>query len=160
MRDYARKERNARLAEALSGDLSQAEQAERRERFAGIVRIERGPAAYRVTFPRLSVVEKGTPEAREAWDQARLPMQDVKSIPGRKWDAVQGAWIIPLSEAGSVEYLASEYGAEIEELALAAGFSAEAAARIRELEEQLAIRERYIEGLEQELEQHAECKVA
>lgn len=130
MRDYARADRERRIGE--DGAATAAADAERRERVAGIVRIERGPAAFRVTFPKIASTERGTPEARQAWDEARRPMADVKAIIGRKWDAVQGAWIVPLDMAASVEGLALDYGATIEEAT--ADVPAELTARIAELE--------------------------
>ncbi len=145
MRDYAAAERRRNNG---AGD-SDAVAQERAERMAGVIRIERGPAAFRVTFPKLATVERGTDEARAAWHEARRPMADVKAIIGRKWDAVQGAWIIPLDMAASVECLALDYGADIEELAVAAGYPADAAARIAELERQLAeLEQAYAEALQ------------
>lgn len=141
MRDYARAEaRNhpSAGAQALLDKAAANADAERAERLAGIVRIERGPAAFRVTFPKLADTAKGSPEAKAAWDQARRPMADVKAIPGRRFDSMQAAWIVPLSESARIEGLALDYCAEIEELALAAGYDAQAAARIAELERQLA----------------------
>lgn len=138
MRDYAAAERRADDARAiLAGGTDAAVAAERAERYAGVVKIERGPAAFRVTFPQLSAHAKGTPEARAAWENARQPMADVKAIMGRKWDAVQGAWIVPLDMAQSVECLALDYGAMIEEAT--ADIPAELAARIAELEHRVAV---------------------
>ena len=135
MKDYAAAERRADDARAiLAGGTDAAVSAERAERYAGVVKIERGPAAFRVTFPQLAAHERGSAEAKAAWDTARQPMADVKAIMGRKWDAVQGAWIVPLDMVQSVECLALDYGATIEELAIAAGYPADAAARIAELE--------------------------
>jgi len=132
MRDYAAAERRAEdVRKALYGQPDAAVRAERAERYAGVVKIERGPAAFRVTFPQLTAHAKGTPEARTAWDTAKPAMADVKAIIGRKWDAVQGAWIVPLDMAQSVECLALDYGATIED---AAAVPAELAARIAELE--------------------------
>jgi len=132
MKDYAAAERRADDARAiLAGGTDAALTAERAERYAGAVRIERGPAAFRVTFPMLTAHAKGTPEAKAAWENAKRPMQDVKAIIGRKWDPVQGAWIVPLDMAQSVECLALDYGATIED---AAAVPAELAARIAELE--------------------------
>jgi len=138
MRDYAAAERRADDARAiLAGGTDAALAAERAERYAGVVKIERGPAAFRVTFPQLSAHAKGTPEARAAWDTAKPAMADVKAIIGRKWDAVQGAWIVPLDMAQSVECLALDYGATIEDAA--ADVPAELAARIAELEHRVAV---------------------
>lgn len=123
MRDYATAERQHRgPSPALAAHADAAEQAERAERYAGVLKIERGPAAFRVTFPQIAATEKGTPEARAAWDAARRPMADVKAIEGRRFDAMQAAWIVPASRADAIECLALDYGATIEELATAAGF--------------------------------------
>lgn len=136
MRDYAAAERRHRQAEdAPNTDALAAEQA---ERWADVIRIERGPAAFRVTFPKLSAAEKGSEASRAAWHEARRPMADVKAIMGRKYDAVQAAWIVPLDQRASIEALALDYSAEIHDLAVAAGYPAEAVARIAELERQLA----------------------
>lgn len=132
MRDYAAAERRHRMAEdAPNVDALAAEQA---ERYAGVVRIERGPAAFRITFPQLSGAERGTPAAGAAWDTARRPMADVKAIPGRKYDSVQAAWVVPLDQAASVELLSVDYSAPIESVAV----DDASAARIAELEAQLA----------------------
>ncbi len=134
MRDYAAAERRHRMAEEAPN--TDALAAERSERWAGVIRIERGPAAFRITFPKLTAAERGTPEARAAWHEARRPMADVKAIIGRRFDAVQGAWIVPLDMAQSVECLALDYGATIEEAA--ADIPAELAARVAELERRVA----------------------
>ena len=145
MRDYRKGE--ARYAQpspavaALLGDAEATADAERAARYAGVVRIERGPAAFRVTFPKLGAAERGTDAARAAWDEARRPMADVKSIPGRRFDSLQAAWIVPLDQAATIEILADEYAAHIEDVALAAGLDADAAARIADLERQLSILE-------------------
>lgn len=147
MKDYAATERRHRMAEDAPNDDALA--AEQAERWAGVIRIERGPAAYRVTFPKLTAAERGTPEAKAAWHEARRPMADVKAIMGRKFDGVQGAWIVPLDQRASIEALALDYAASIEELAIAAGYPAEAAARIAELERQLAeVEAAYAEALQ------------
>ena len=136
MKDYAAAERRADDARAiLAGGTDAAVTAERAERYAGAVRIERGPAAFRVTFPQLSAHAKGTPEARAAWDTAKPAIADVKAIMGRKWDAVQGAWIVPLDMAQSIECLALDYGATIEDVT--PDIPAEFAARIAELEQRI-----------------------
>jgi len=133
MKDYAAAERRADEARGiLAGGTDAAVTAERAEKYAGVVRIERGPAAFRVTFPQLTAHAKGSPEARAAWDTAKPAMADVKAIMGRKWDAVQGAWIVPLDMAQSVECLALDYGATIEDAT--PDIPAELAARIAELE--------------------------
>lgn len=137
MRNYRRAEASQRERESDAPDDALA--AERAERLAGIVKIERGPAAFRVTFPRLSDPD---PAVRKlAFQDARAPMADVKAIMGRRYDSVQAAWIVPLDQAASVELLADEYAAHIEDVALAAGLDAEYAARIADLERQLAVAE-------------------
>lgn len=145
MRNYRTAEaRNAQPSPALAAlldDAAAAADAERAERMAGIIRIERGPAAFRVTFPKLGAAERGTDAARAAWDEARRPMADVKAIPGRRFDSMQAAWIVPIEQADTIALLADEYAAQIEDVALAAGLDAESAARIAELERQLAVLE-------------------
>lgn len=132
MRDYTRQTDRARAIEdALYGDPGAAAKVEQAERYAGVLRIERGPAAFRITFPMLSAHERGTDEARAAWDAAKRPMADVKALPNRKWDAVQAAWIVPLDAADEVAILAEEYGATIEQA------TDDSAARIAELEREL-----------------------
>lgn len=134
MRDYTRDTDRARaLDHALYGDLGAAAKAEQAERYAGVLRIERGPAAFRITFPQLSAHERGTAEAKAAWDAAKRPMADVKAIPGRTFSKVEAAWLIPIAEAASVELLAEDYGARIEAIADAN------AERVAELERQVAI---------------------
>lgn len=130
MRDYASAERRADdVRDALYGDHSAAVRAERAERYAGVVRIERGPAAFRVTFPQLAEHERGSAEAKAAWGRAKVPMADVKAIPGRTFSKLDAAWLVPVSEAAAVDILATEYGATIESIV-----PDDAAARIAELE--------------------------
>lgn len=134
MRDYTRQTERARaLDHALYGDVGAAAKAEQAERYAGVVKIERGPAAFRITFPMLSAHERGSDEARAAWDLAKRPMADVKAIRGRTFSKLDAAWLVPISEAPSVELLADEYGAAIEAVADAN------AERVAELERQVAI---------------------
>lgn len=140
MKDYGTAERRSRAIEdALYGDPNAAAAAERAERVAGTVRIERGPAAFRVTFPMLATAERGTPAAKTAWDDARAPMADVKAIIGRRFDKMSAAWIVPLDAADSIACLAEEYAAQIEDVAPAAGLDTDAADRITELERKLSV---------------------
>lgn len=133
MKDYAKAERRAdAVREALFGKPSEAVKAEKAERYAECVRIEKGAAAYKITFPMLSTFERGSAEAKAAWDLARQPMADVKAIPGRTFDKLSAAWLVPASEAASVELLAEDYGASIEDAA------DDSAALIAELREQVA----------------------
>lgn len=142
MRDAAAIERrNRQLEHVLHGDLAELDREAAAERYAGLLRIERGPAAFRLTFPA----------AKDRWAECRPIMEAVKAIPGRRYDPFTKAWSIPADRAESVQALASQYAAEIEELALAAGFDAEAAARIAQLEAELNQRDVYIAGLEAEL---------
>lgn len=118
MKDYAKAERRARdLEVTLHGRNDEAMKAERSAEYAGVVRIERGPAAYRITFPMLSTVERGTDESRAAWRWAERPMADVKAIPGRRFDKLSAAWIVPVEQSDLVELLADQYGATIEDAA-------------------------------------------
>lgn len=134
MIDHAARERRSRSREdGYFASADEAIQAEQADKYAGVVRIERGPAAYRVTFPQLTSAERGTDAARAAWDLARRPMADVKAMMGRKYDSVQAAWIVPLDQSASIECLALDYSATIEQAA-----DDIAAARIAELEYQLA----------------------
>ena len=133
MRDYAAAERRADdVREALYGQPDQAVRAERAERYAGVVKIERGVAAFRVTFPQLAAHERGSVEAKAAWELAKAPMQDVKAIAGRTFSKLDAAWIVPATEGAAVELLAEEYGATIDELASGDG------AEIAELRRQVA----------------------
>lgn len=130
MRDYAKAERRAdSVREALYGRPNEQVRAERAERYAGVMRIERGPAAFRVTFPQLSAHERGSVEAKAAWDMAREPMAEVKAIPGRTFDKMSAAWMVPNSERVAVEVMAEQYGATIEDAT---------DPRIAELERQVA----------------------
>lgn len=137
MRDYRRAEAQyhpSAAVQALCASGAEAAHVERDARLAGIVRIERGPAAYRITFPKLSAAERGTPAAKQAWEEARRPMSDTKSIAGRRFDAMASAWIVPLSQSAAIEGLALNYATSIEDAAI----DSPAAARIVELERQLA----------------------
>lgn len=105
--------------------------AEQAARYAGLLKIERGAGAFRVTFPTLSDPDDAI--RRAAFREARPILDQVKSIMGRKYDALNKSWIVPLDQASSIEILALDYGATIEDAADDA-----AAARIAELERQLA----------------------
>lgn len=115
MKNYAKAEARAdAVRDALFSKADEAVTDERRERYAGAVRIERGPGAFRITFPQLAEHERGSAQAKAAWDRAKAPMADVKAIMGRTFSKVEAAWIVPIDQATSVEILAEEYGATIE----------------------------------------------
>lgn len=137
MKDYAKSEREHRLAEDAPN--TDALSAERAARYAALLRVERGPAAFRVTFPELSDPDDAT--RRAAFREARPLMAEVKSVPGRRYDAVQKAWIIPLEAEQTVELLAEQYGVTVEAAADDA-----AARRIAELEQQVAELEAELEA--------------
>jgi hypothetical protein len=105
MKDYRRTEARQRLADALSGDLDAAVRAERIERYAGLLRVERGSAAYRISFPHF----------KERYADCRPMLAAVKAIPGRRFDSLSATWSIPSDQREAVELLADEYGATIED---------------------------------------------
>ena len=140
MRNYAARERAERLRAEAAPRMRELERQSALEQSAGLVRIERGAAAFRVTFPH----------AADRWRDTKPLIAEVKSIPGRKYDPFGKSWTVPVEAAGTIEALAEQYGATIEALAVEAGFSPDAAARIAALEAELAQRDLYIAGLEAE----------
>jgi hypothetical protein len=136
MKDYrAAESRYAAPSAAVAALLAKGEamaDQERAERYAGLLKIERGPAAFRITLPRLGDPDHAT--RRAAFRECRPILADVKAILGRRWDSVQAAWIVPLDQVSSVEILARDYGAEIEPAALDTGTDS----RIADLERQVA----------------------
>lgn len=140
MRNYALRARAERLRAEAAPRMAELERQSALEQVAGLVRIERGAAAFRVTFPH----------AQDRWRDTRPIIAEIKSIMGRRYDPFGKAWSVPVEAAGTIEALAAQYGAEIEELAVAAGFEPDAAARIAALEAELAQRDLYIAGLEAE----------
>lgn len=93
-----------------------------------MIAVTQTATRYDLSFPDFD------PKARETWAAIR----DVKALPGRMFDPTEKVWRIPLSASVEVRQLAEKYGAQIEELALADGYSADAAHRIAQLEAQLA----------------------
>ena len=93
-----------------------------------MIAVTQTATRYDLSFPDFD------PKARETWAAIR----DVKALPGRTFDPTEKVWRIPLSASVEVRQLAEKYGAQIEELAIAGGYSADAAHRIAQLEAQLA----------------------
>jgi hypothetical protein len=132
MKDYTKSESRAKDLEAiLHGDLGDHDHARNAERFGGLVIIEREPdGVARVCFPGASSEDK----SRRS-DAFRL-IQEIKSIEGRRYDPIRKVWMIPAESFPQVEGFAAGYGVEI--VATTAGYPADAATRISELERHLA----------------------
>jgi hypothetical protein len=122
MRDYAKAERRSRLAESLDS-LDAAAKAEQSEKVAAILRIEKHPNAYAISFPGFD------PKNQDVW---RI-MREVKALTGRRFDSINKVWSVPLSSSTEVEALAATYGLDILTI------SDDPQARIAELERALAV---------------------
>lgn len=107
MKDYASAENRQRdLERALFAPVGELEKAERAERYAGIVKIERSDR-FTITFPDIDFRNP---------DTKRL-LAEVKSLPDRRFDPITKAWGVPLASAEYVEILCESYGLTVEQVA-------------------------------------------